>query len=134
MATEKDTKQREIKFRAKGTGGKWWYGEDNPTTVLRHVSLATFFMNLAAGALDPKTLGQYIDRKDTNSKDIYEGDIVTGNPYTPDGKIWGQSGCIDPLVIEIPDCFYTEEGCSFDAKRSLIIGNIHDNPEILEKS
>ena len=129
MATEKDTKQREIKFRAKGVDGRWWYGEDNPTTVLRRVSLATFFMNLAAGVLDPKTLGQYIDRKDTNSKDIYEGDLVRpfydvagyGGTY----KVYYSQGAWEPF----------SDNCDLDhTYRYKINGNIHDNPEILEKS
>ena len=145
MATEKDTKQREIKFRAKGVDGRWWYGEDKPTKEYRHANLATFFMNLYAGLLDLKTLGQYIDRKDNSDKAIYDGDIVQQGDNFPsvvewnraDEKIEGTGWCLHEYYprhgrdADVYDRYHTTSSFTDGLD---VIGNIHDNPEILEKS
>lgn len=126
---------REIKFRAwdKETG-KWWYGSSeckqlDPETTI--VPLSTFWILVEDGTLDIKTVGEYIGFKDKNGVEIYEGEKVTGNPYSRDGKIYGQSGCIDPLEIKIPDCYFLMEG-RFYPEECEVIGNIYENKELLE--
>ena len=119
---------RTIKFRAKGVDGEWWYGEDTPTKEDRHANLAVFFMNLYAGQLDSKTLGQYIDRKAAEGKNIYEGDIVrpfySVAGYGRARKVYYAHGAWEPF----------SGNCDLDhTYRYEIIGNVHDNPELLEK-
>ena len=87
---------------------------------------------------DPATVGQYTLLEDKDSKRIFEGDIVRDN----DGKIyvvlWSAAGFglkYDPLHAH---GFYYELSplCNFwNAHGSIIkvIGNIHDNPELLEE-
>lgn len=85
-------------------------------------------------------LMQYIGLEDKNGIEIYEGDIVVTNNNGKDGndiceaKDWGNQ------VVTI-DLYGVNLGCfSWDDKDSVnhiryvsIIGNIHENPELLDK-
>jgi len=125
--------KREIKFRAKGVDGEWWYGGSNPAREYRHVNLATFFANLYADQLDPATLGGYTGLYDKNGKEIYEGDILTYNRAVltsryeviiKDGhtQLILRDANVTPLHffldISNKDLYY-------------IAGNIYENPELL---
>ena len=71
----------------------------------------------------PETVGQCTDFKDKNGKLIFEGDIVVS---TSDRRLSDR-----PRLITID----FERGCNYCAARRkpVVIGNIHDNPELLEK-
>lgn len=119
---------REIKFRAKGVDGEWWYGSLSPSKTLRHINLATFFTNLHTGVLLPETLSQYTSLKDKNGKEIYENDIIQFK-YANYKKLrraeikWGTGGFwVVGWFRKIQD--YDE----FE-----VIGNIYENPRLLEK-
>lgn len=80
--------------------------------------------------VDPSTVGQYTGMKDKNDKKVFEGDIVR---KTNEGRH------LEIFVANIRTCFYTieevyyspfehfTESCEYE-----VIGNIHDNPELLE--
>lgn len=82
--------------------------------------------------IDPKTLGQFVKKRDRNGVRIFEHDIVTIRGSKKQG-----------LPAEIR---YNREGASFEIARvgynpitlydanewCEVIGNIHDNPELLE--
>lgn len=79
--------------------------------------------------IDPDTVGQYTGLKDDNEKEIYEGDIIEDKyknryevKYDNKRMSWIAHSTI-PFENNIPLCIVTE--CT-------IIGNIHDNPELLE--
>lgn len=120
---------REIKFRGKARrDGEWFYGNytDRDTKGRTHIC------NLNRGCLDidPETVGQYTGLKDKNGKEIWEGDVV--DLYLYPGKYTveyhGCSFCIrdmrDKCLMGLDD---------YDEDHIIVIGNIHDNPELLKE-
>ena len=94
-------------------------------------------------AVQPETVGQYTGVVDPNGKQIFEGDIV-GHTDSSTGKTsvfgvvrWSREGCFYINTDSIYN-YNTENsganiGYMMPSHRSLtIIGNIHDNPELLD--
>ena len=79
---------------------------------------------------DNTTIGQYTGLTDKNGKKIFEGDIVkVCLPYADLTCIVGWEGC-SFIIRDIKDSDYTYVlGEGFDIE---VIGNIYDNPELLE--
>ncbi|EJA0792813.1 hypothetical protein MQB54_001419 [Listeria monocytogenes] len=138
---------REIEFRAKRIdNGEWVYGnlmqfEDSATFIFADerkgastLTYAHFIIN-NMHAIDEKNVGQYTGLKDKNGKKIFEGDIVINSK--------GQIGYIAFLVQEagfvvvLKNSDYrlghrnTNE-CYEKATHHKVIGNMHENPELLE--
>jgi len=76
----------------------------------------------------PDSVGQYTGLKDKNGKEIYDGDIFRDNDtfiwqvYNEDGMFMARGGeyGLSEILIE-----FVTEHCE-------IIGNIYENPELLE--
>ena len=126
---------RKILFRGKTVKEQWAYG------LLAHIGNAWYISNKAGVAtayeVIPSTVGQYTGLKDKNGTKIFEGDIVQTN------KFFLSVGLNAKYVIEYDveiACFigtmqksYVKHFTTFqnDSDQFEVIGNIHDNPELL---
>ena len=78
--------------------------------------------------IDPATLGQCTDLRDKNGKLAFEGDIVRAKHGTGYIK-WHDKGLTGWLVeyTDRRELVYSDNRQEYE-----VIGNIHDNPELLE--
>ena len=125
---------REILFRGKRTDNGDWvdgylaaydlicpnYPEDTSNATGDYYGQTPY---VGFVEVDPSTVGQYTGLKDKNGKRIFEGDILslqTGRPHVVRFK----NGAFILEDSAIPMSF---------AIKFEIIGNIHDNPELLKE-
>ena len=135
---------REILFRGKTNEGKWIEGQ------LLHFKASVGSGELAVivegcewdnsnewfnlgkrAKVLAETVGQYTGFTDKNGKKIFEGDIVEGVDFTPEDGGYG--------VVSFDDGAFEVEGNNtigtfhenYWGKDFEVIGNIHDNPELL---
>jgi uncharacterized phage protein (TIGR01671 family) len=92
-------------------------------------------------AVDPATVGQYTGRKDKNGKRVFEGDILRLFSIWADGTVEPDEVPVIVQFWENDQCYVltTKDGHHCDDFGNLgkpeyyeVIGNIHDNPELLE--
>ena len=85
--------------------------------------------------VDPDTVGQFTGLTDRNGTKIFEGDIVEySHPYAgksihavvQDGCRWNLSNFY-ASYFDCPGCAFSE-----GTEYMTVIGNIHDNPELLK--
>lgn len=124
---------REILFRGKRIdNGEWIYGDVVQFPIHGIVRIVEQEPSYKDAEVDLDTVGQYTGLTDKNGKKIFEGDIVKvshgGSTYYAkiewdDGSFWVANHDIQmPNYISEVSKTYLE-----------IIGNIHDNPELLEE-
>lgn len=137
---------RDILFRGKRIdNGEWVEGipitnklgtficyEKNP-----HYFSQYFYMEIQDIApVIPESVGQFTGLTDKNDKKIFEGDIVRVTGLYPDRdgekRIWRQSRVGEIFYYHSAFYFYKWLLCKTSEKCLEIIGNIHDNPELIE--
>ena len=120
---------REIKFRGRTPSGKWVYGDLHIRTIHPHIHTEP----CSKAIIDSDTVGQFTGFKDNTGKEIYEGDIVKFMAHDGLGNELGtQQG-----IIRYQYGGYLIGGCDMydillNDDEAEIIGNIHDNPELLK--
>lgn len=132
---------REILFRGKRTGdGEWIYGNRLEDTIIA-TTCKTIFDEYGERSgftfdpnwVDPETVGQYTGLTDKNGKKIFEGDIVKrfwlGAEKTYYIEYEEESACFIGNALA-GDRFTTFD---YDGEMFEIVGNIHDNQELLER-
>lgn len=133
---------REILFRGKRIdNGEWvegyYIGEQKMVEKKAHWILDKndIFGRFHYRSIDPNTLGQYTGLTDKNGKKIFEGDILKYSYHPPVIVVWHSGGWYftdeDDLSRPHSDDFIDNWGI-YDKEQLEIIGNIHDNPELLE--
>jgi uncharacterized phage protein (TIGR01671 family) len=145
---------REIKFRGQSSdNGQWiygWYATDDLANRTSHYISEYNYLSEMAELVQPETVSQYTGLKDKNNTEIYEGDIVR-ILYTD----WMSKSYDDPRTLEqyLHDIaivkvvvwsyngFYVSnstDGYAEDIDPGThgyiqVIGNIHQNPELLNQ-
>lgn len=123
---------REILFRGKGkNSGNWFYGGyceiNNSVCIIEKKGLYV--------GIIPETIGQFTGLCDRHGRKIFEGDIIRAIHYKEelntsyinfeDGIYWCE--LITGSFIECCETLF-EQHCECGLE---VIGNIHDNPEML---
>ena len=127
---------REILFRGKRLDtGEWVEGFLLKVTIDGKSAYLIFGDNfcfdgsdvkaLSHALVDPATVGQFIGREDLHGSRIFEGDIVDH----------GRGRFVVWYIKSISRFAGTKPGISFAGfsfENSVKVGNIHDNPELME--
>lgn len=131
---------REIKFRGKLLdNGEWVYGNFvrgcvNPYNYIIEFGDTELCRNYIA--VDPVTIGQYTGLYDENGIDIYEGDIVSTDLAVPYLIVEFRNGAFMFKCNDGGESYYDMmlplEADDNTIRHGEVIGNIHDNPELLE--
>lgn len=143
---------REIKFRAKSTHGKRWVYGDLTTNVGGGRYDICYWgekprnrFGLMSVSVDTDTIGQFTGLIDKDGRDIYEGDIIecigsNGHHIRHQILFSNERGCLcqhsvkfEEYLNAYPDCGMIHQKYISDCGK-YVIGNIYDNPELLETS
>lgn len=125
---------REILFRGKSRNtGKWYQGDLVTVAHKRFID-----DDVVKERVTPETVGQYTGLTDKNGTKIFEGDIVKVQD-----DIWGSPFCdgITGKIVYDECAFFIEPENPMNSQwlynecaEYEVIGNIHDNPELMKGS
>lgn len=126
---------REILFRGKkNNSGEWVYGNlfnpdkaDTPTQIC----MGTHIVRICY-EIDPETVCQFTGLYDKNGRKIFEGDIVKYGD-TIHRVVFEQRNGTAYFGIVISDIETWLFGYECPANLVDVVGNIYDNPELLEE-
>ena len=146
---------REIKFRGQKPNGEWEYGY----YVGKDTIIPFGNVNYDLGFIDtspcyeviPDTIGQFTGLHDKNGKKIYEGDILL-LPANTKVKAYEKGDFVEDKFVQRFAVVWAKQcqgyglclpyEAKYDAPdvvgmaavdRMFVIGNIHDNPELLNE-
>lgn len=124
---------RKVKFRGRDFAGLWHIGDlihNDDDLLIRNGCLSTYIEN--------ETAGQFTGLLDKNGKEIYEGDIVRGN--CGNGEVRHLISFYDMIASFVAEILPDNDINDYCALSQIwilkynkeVIGNIHDNPELLK--
>ncbi len=136
--------RRAIKFRGKANDGRWIYGglvySDNIEPAIYFEVGNKVYKRMDWAYVDQATVGQFTGLFDEDGREIYEGDIIKIVEEFDDENVYTRIGvvCFEEGMYELQD----KNGKHFaylgwlmhndDITKLEVIGNIHDNPELLK--
>lgn len=140
---------REIIFRGKDKLGHWLYGgfhlwktrqpcvcnDELKLEEIKHIIIKNSFADwnmprtMQPYEVVPETVGQYTGLTDKNGTKIFEGDIVQSIELELKGIIVFDEHCRFMIKDFSTGSTYL---ISYNNDEIQVIGNIHDNPELLE--
>lgn len=137
----------EILFRGKTDNGNWVEGFYCPCCFGRFPCSPAIISKEGVDngwwqpeKVIPETVGQYTGLTDSNGKKIYEGDICRFREWTNGDMCWigkvyyeHQQFVISGNKNKECEMSFTLAMSRFIPENIEIIGNIHDNPELLER-
>ncbi len=125
---------REILFRGKHKNGFWCYGNLNINS--QGVTIITPDETALGkyGVVIPETVGQYTGLTDKNGKKIFEGDILKDHSFTIDdfSKVVYDTENAQFSLADCDEICDTMEEWERYREDYEIVGNIYDNPELVE--
>lgn len=131
--------EREILFRGKRVDNEheWVYGDYHNHSSEKSISFYKVFVGtpVTMYAVIPETVGQYTGLTDKNGTRIFEGDIIDV-AYNPNyGGVAKER--IGVRKVGFADgCYMYEDNEGYflftESDEVTVIGNIHDNPELLK--
>lgn len=130
---------REIKFRGKFIDtGEWIYGNLIGKDVIVGEIVewdSDYFCTEFWQKVNPETVGQYTGLKDRNGKEIYEGDIVWySDEFNRIAKVELVPECGTGHYIRTSGSgYYALNPSTVKIHDIEVIGNIFENPELLER-
>lgn len=137
---------REILFRGKRiNNGEWIFGSLIVDCENYYIHMNTGIVSISENTahtpynensnvvvaythkVDPKTVGQFAGWNNKNHARIFEGDIVSQEDETGTVRYEGNYCTFAVILKRNTDLFqHIKYGCE-------ILGNIHDNPELIDK-
>jgi uncharacterized phage protein (TIGR01671 family) len=117
------------KHKAEADDEEWVYGIcHNSSSIMYFEFTNKTTIELRVFNVIPETIGQYTGVDDKNGVKIFEGDIVC-HPY--------QKGTVAQEIVFYNAAFHSVGKCNviigeLSQRNIEVIGNIHDNPELLK--
>ena len=129
---------RTIKFRGKSIdSNEWLYGVlVHPSDMERCAILVNDRESCDECEVDPCSIGQFTCLCDSSGKEIYEGDIIRWYVNNLLYVVTFESGMFYASIKECNEGmlggFPLHQLTEYDYGKCEIVGNIHDNPELLK--